>query len=100
MIFIENKLGANKMSILLPPMNHPAREFVDVGHLAEVFAPENINLINSLSDAVFKARCYIDSNIDGVISVNVICNFCDEYVLLQVDALDSMILWNFTTGEI
>lgn len=81
-------------------MNHPAREFVDVGHLAEVFAPENINLINSLSDAVFKARCYIDSNIDGVISVNVICNFCDEYVLLQVDALDSMILWNFTTGEI
>ncbi len=88
------------MSILLPPMNHPAREFVDVGHLAEVFAPENINLINSLSDAVFKARCYIDSNIDGVISVNVICNFCDEYVLLQVDALDSMILWNFTTGEI
>lgn len=88
------------MSILLPPMNHPAREFVDIGHLAEVFAPENINLINSLSDAVFKARCYIDSNIDGVISVNVICNFCDEYVLLQVDALDSMILWNFTTGEI
>ncbi len=90
------------MSILLPPMNHPAREFVDVGHLAEVFAPENINLINSLSDAVFKARCYIDSTfVTAVISVNVICKHPDgSYVLMNVSSDDYNELWNFTTGEI
>lgn len=87
------------MSIILPPQGHPVREVIDLQHLAMVFAPDNVWLINSVSDALDKARDYLRGTFDGVLSVNVICRHNDHFLLVEIGADYRRTLWNFTTGE-
>jgi hypothetical protein len=83
------------MSIILPPIGHPARELIDVKHLAEVFAPHNLhNIENGI--ALFNARKRIKESDGAIIDINVICEIGKEYRLLKVSLTDVESIWNFT----
>lgn len=86
--------------LVIPSKNHPVRELIDLGHLAEVADPKNIDKLMTKNEIVLK---YIskDSPIIGSIeSVNVYgLNYSGQLELYRVSRFDIITLWNFTTGD-
>lgn len=86
--------------LVIPPKSHPAREFIELKHLAELADPRYTERLITKNQIILK---YIskDSPIAGaVVSVNIYgLNELGQLELYQVSKFDIVTLWNFTTGD-
>ena len=83
------------MSILLPPVNHPARELIDIEHVAKMFASPNTVKMIPNGVVIAKAKEKIEQSNGAIVSINVICEIGGEYYLVEVKSDDVKKLWNF-----
>lgn len=79
-------------------MNHPARELVDIKHLAEVFSEKNIVKLADFESILESIQNDLTVR-QEISSVNVICKKGGSYVLMNISSDDYNELWNFTTGK-
>ena len=84
------------MPLLLPPIDHPARDLFDEDFAALLNSQDNLAQLPRLLPAISAARTYIQRE-SGVNSVNVLVHSLCDILLVQVFKDDLTVLWNFGT---